>query len=428
MKHVIGRRMFVGSVGLLAAFGTVSKLVAADAKHREIMIVSGWQSANIGDIAHTIGMIRTFQRFLPSVGITIWKVKPDEIVENMIARNFPNVKIITTRITKNGFSDSDFERAAERCCALIHASGPSLIARRYIQAWRKATSKPYGVFGITIEKIDDQLRDIVENSAFFFTRETASLEKLRGFGIKNPNCAFVPDATFSFDIRDDRKASEFFANVSPKLPAGKFVCFIPRLRYTPYWKEGRNYPREEIERREKVNSLCWERDKPKLLAAMESVLQRPDFNVLLCPEMTYQVEMCKELYGVLAPKYGGRVARRGYWLPDEAASVYSKAAAVVSFECHSPILALRAGTPVIYLRQPEDTVKGRMYYDLGLSKWVLEVDKSESPKVVATLAEILNKPEWAESYAKASIKAADALFKFGTGKAADICKLQCGSI
>ena len=103
MKHVIGRRMFVGSVGLLAAFGTISKLVAADAKHREIMIVSGWQSANIGDIAHTIGMIRTFQRFLPSVGITIWKVKPDEIVENMIARNFPNVKIITTRITKTAF-------------------------------------------------------------------------------------------------------------------------------------------------------------------------------------------------------------------------------------------------------------------------------------------------------------------------------------
>ena len=50
------------------------------------------------------------------------------------------------------------------------------------------------------------------------------------------------------------------------------------------------------------------------------------------------------------------VWRDSYWLPDEAASVYAQAQAVVSVECHSPLIALRNGTPAFYVRQPTDTL------------------------------------------------------------------------
>ena len=244
----------------------------------------------------------------------------------MIAGYFPDVKTITTRIGKDGgLSDNAFADAAKHCDILVHSSGPNLVARRYIQAWRRHTQKPYGVFGITIEKITPEIRDIVENAAFFFTRETASLKILKREKIANPNCAFVPDATFSFDVADTKRAAEFFANADPKLDDGKFVCVVPRLRYTPYWKEGRiGYPKGEIARREKIMAERWEIDRAKILKIVEDIFENTDCKVLLCPEMTYQREMCAELFGLLKSKYAGRIGHRGYWLPDEAAAVYAR--------------------------------------------------------------------------------------------------------
>ena len=52
---------------------------------------------------------------------------------------------------------------------------------------------------------------------------------------------------------------------------------------------------------------------------------------LLCPEMTYQVELLKPLlYDPLPDDVKPRVVvRPGYWLTDEAASTYRRAGAVV---------------------------------------------------------------------------------------------------
>ena len=65
-----------------------------------------------------------------------------------------------------------------------------------------------------------------------------------------------------------------------------------------------------------------------------------------------------------------------YWLTAEAASVYARAAAVVSFEMHSPIMAVATGTPAVQLRQPTDTRKGQMWRDVGLDAWLFEIDDS----------------------------------------------------
>jgi polysaccharide pyruvyl transferase WcaK-like protein len=77
-----------------------------------------------------------------------------------------------------------------------------------------------------------------------------------------------------------------------------------------------------------------------------------------------------------------------YWLTAEAASVYAKAAAVVSFEMHSPILAVAAGTPAVHLRQPTDTRKGQMWRDVGLARWLFEIDDSTGAEIAACVVEI----------------------------------------
>jgi len=77
-----------------------------------------------------------------------------------------------------------------------------------------------------------------------------------------------------------------------------------------------------------------------------------------------------------------------YWLTAEACSVYAQAAAVVSLEQHSPIMAIAAGVPAVLVRQPTDTRKGRMWYDLDMRNWVFEIDETSGEQIAARLVEI----------------------------------------
>jgi len=95
--------------------------------------------------------------------------------------------------------------------------------------------------------------------------------------------------------------------------------------------------------------------------------------------------------------------RDTYWLPDEAASIYAKAQAVVSVECHSPIISLANGTPAFYVRQPTDTCKGQMYRDIGVSDWLFEVDETSGEQLWSRLSAIHQDP------ARAKKSAADAM-------------------
>ena len=67
-------------------------------------------------------------------------------------------------------------------------------------------------------------------------------------------------------------------------------------------------------------------------------------------------------------------------------------------ECHSPIIAAANGTPCFYLRQPEDTIKGQMYYDLGFNDWVFEIDNTTGKQIADRLREV-----W-QDYERAKVK------------------------
>lgn len=52
---------------------------------------------------------------------------------------------------------------------------------------------------------------------------------------------------------------------------------------------------------------------------------------------------------------------------------------------YSPIIALTNGTPAFYLRQPQDTIKGQMYYDLGLKDWTFEIEETTGQQITDRL-------------------------------------------
>ena len=61
-----------------------------------------------------------------------------------------------------------------------------------------------------------------------------------------------------------------------------------------------------------------------------------------------------------------------YWITDEAASVYKRAFAVISMECHSPIISYANNTPAFYIRQKKTQLKDncimKLDYPIGYLK------------------------------------------------------------
>jgi len=195
----------------------------------------------------------------------------------------------------------------------------------------------------------------------------------------------------------------------------KFICVIPRLRYTPYHlfnpnKNGWN--EQKIKQVEETNEKYKEVDHAKLREAMISWVRETGNKVLVCPEMTYQVGIMDELLiDPLPADVKPFVIKRGYWLPDEAASVYAKARSVVSFECHSPIIAAANNVPFFYLRQPEDTIKGQMYYDLGFNNWIFEIDKTTGKQLAYALRNQWKNKRASKSYLKKGMSNIDNMYR-----------------
>lgn len=392
---VVNRREFLGCcAGLAAAAFThpISRAFAAAEPPRHILLRSSWQTINIGDIAHTPGMLTLLERHLPEAKVTLWPNRLSEPVEAMLRARFPRLQVAAT--------DEDKDAALAECDFGLHGSGPGLVGWREMERWRE-TGKPYGFGGITLN--DNELRDrreLLVGARFVFCRDTLSLEALKETGISGPLMEFGPDATFHLDLRDDERAATFLRE--HELVEKQFACFVPRLRWTPYWKEGRRMAPEEISRRHATNEQHREADHAKLRAAIVAWVRETAHKALLCPEMTYQVELLRPLlFDPLPDDVKPRVVvRPDYWLTDEAASTYARAAAVVSFEMHSPIIALAGGTPAIHLRQPTDTRKGQMWRDVGLGDWIFEIEESTGPQIAERLLELRRDSEKTRSLVK----------------------------
>lgn len=382
-------------------------------KLKHILLVSGWQDVNIGDIAHTPGLLHVLDKYMPKAKITLWKKsKSTKEVYEMLQRNFPNVEIIYGDVNADGTVESpDVLKAFKNADVMIHGSGPSVVGQPHLQAWHNHTKKPFGIFGTTIQHVDDKLRALLKAASFIYTRETASLKVLEKEGVSGQDIQFAPDATFYLNIHDEKKAAAFMTSAG--LEKGKFICAVPRLRYTPYHEFANvNWTAEHIANVERVNADNKEKDHAKLREAMITWVRKTGNKVLVCPEMTYVVPLMDELLiDGLPDDVKPHVVKRDYWLPDEAASVYSKSFAVLSFECHSPIIAAANGIPFFYLRQPEDTIKGQMYYDLKFDDWVFEIDQTEAAQISERLLKIINDYAAAKNSIRSKMENIDTIYK-----------------
>ncbi len=411
-KALTNSRALTGSLLISDLLLTINSYASPN---KTILLVSGWQDVNIGDIAHTPGLLPILQTFLPDYEIVLWKRSEGKEVKDLLNRNYPAVSIIYGAVDNDkNVSNREVLEAMQKADIMIHVSGPSVVGRTNLEAWVKHTDKPFGIFGTTIQHIDSDLEALLKKSAFIYTRETASLEVLKKSGIKGKHVSFAPDATFYLNMRDDSRAEQFLKE--NELKEKEFICVIPRLRYTPYHKIRKmDWTAEKIKEVEDTNDQYKEKDHSKMREAMIRWIRETGNKVLVCPEMTYQVDNMDELLIDPLPEHvKPNVVKRGYWLPDEAASIYSKAHTVLSFECHSPIIAAANGTPMFYLRQPEDTIKCQMYYDLGFDDWMFEIDQTEGHQIAERLMGVWRDYDKAKNKLTRSMGKIDKIYSKGT--------------
>ncbi|NBR43164.1 MAG: polysaccharide pyruvyl transferase family protein, partial [Verrucomicrobia bacterium] len=110
--------------------------------------------------------------------------------------------------------------------------------------------------------------------------------------------------------------------------------------------------------------------------AIVQIVKQTDLKVLICPEDRTQMALGKEiLFDKLPDEVKDRVVwRQDYWLTDEALSVYVRSAGLFGNEMHSPIMCVGNGIPAIVCRWAEQTSKGNMWKDIGLSEWLFDLD------------------------------------------------------
>lgn len=349
-----------------------------------LLLRSGWQTVNIGDIGHSPGILKLLEVYAPDFQIILWPNNVDRGVEPMLKKRFPKLKIVKGRLRRDGKLDNAaLEQAFQQADFFLHGSGPSVVSRRELAHWKKTTGKPYGIYGVTVSEINADLHRILSEAEFIFTRETHSLKNLTTAKVTSDYQDFAPDATFAIDLTDDPKSTKF--QKQNQLEKGKYLCAVPRLRFTPYHKIHKSirWSKEKIQQVESVNQQFQEIDHAKLRAAIVKWVRTSGQKVVVCPEMTYQTEIIHPLVIDPLPADVKKmvIPHDQYWLPDEAGSLYRDASAVLSMECHSPIIACAFGTPGLYVRQPTDTIKGQMWYDIGLKDWTFEIDEVNQQQI-----------------------------------------------
>jgi polysaccharide pyruvyl transferase WcaK-like protein len=436
----LSRRTFIASsFGAAIAGRACPSLVAATAgRPPRILLRGSWQSVNIGDIGHTPGALRLIERHFPEAEVTLWPGALEHGSREFLLKGFPRLRIASGSLKDDRPTTPELTAAWAECDFMLHGSSAGFGARAQLAAWHRATGKPYGAFGVTTDPVsgfgsgrdpeggtlaqirtriaglpsthlDEETRGIIDRASFMFMRETLSRDYLKAQEVKPPILEFGPDAQFGMHLRDDARGDAY--RKARGLEEGKFICVIPRLRYTPYYriKNLKRVAADDV--KDAINDRTTERDHARLRDMIIAYVRNTGNKVMACAEMTYQVQMAKDVLVDPLPSEVKKnvVWRDSYWLPDEAASIYSKAQAVVSVECHSPIISLANGTPAFYVRQPTDTCKGQMYRDIGVDNWFFEIDETNGEQLWAQLKAIHTNPAAARARVKSVMAGVEQL-------------------
>ncbi|MFK7778228.1 MAG: polysaccharide pyruvyl transferase family protein [Gimesia sp.] len=393
-------------LALLTIFSLLSfsTLQAGKPKQKTILVRSGWQTVNIGDIGHTPGTLRYLETYLPDVKVNLWLHKTTDEVTAMLRKRFPKVNIVQGKLNARGKANNpEFQKAFDESDLFLYNSG-----MHFNQFWKPptyvieactATKKPFCLYGQSFDGFapeqEAEMSELLSRAAAIYTRDVESFYYLRKIGVKSESLEFGPDGCFGIDVRDDEKANAYLkANgLKPK----EFITVTLRSN-TPKIgaKKGTVMNPTKPSKSDLAQNEVWTK---KLRSLIINWVRKTGKKVLLAPEVNKEIVHAKTMIldKLPADVKPYVVNRDPFWDVDEAASIYAQAIAVVSMEPHSCIIALAMGTPTMHLASPRHGLKRWMFRDIGLSEWLFDIDADPASQFTTTLLKIDAKPDLAQS-------------------------------
>ncbi len=351
-----------------------------------VLVCFSWSFNNIGDIGITPGLLTLFRRHIPEADVTIVANSHAKQTSGYLQTRFPKVNVIPTPFRSKKPS-REFQEAFKAADLILYNSGTTLSYGRWKYSWdrtmplamplemARAAGKPYGIYCQSFERFawpsNYVFKSLLSEAAFVFTRDTNSLAYLKSLGFSPPIMEYGPDATFGFNLRDEKGADEFMKR--QRLEDRGFITLTIRTA-----KQG-----FITEKREQAHAK-------KLRGLVTEWVRRTKLPVLICPEVRFESKPARRLiYEPLPKDVRDHVRIKDeFWLPDQAFVVFSRARIVVSMEMHSIIMGLAAGTPVIHPRFVEAGRKAWMLKDLGVPEWLFDIDKQSAEKITGAALDI----------------------------------------
>jgi len=402
---LLDKRQFLGS--LVAAAGGATSSFAAPKRRRRILLRSGWQVENIGDVAHTPAVMALIERHIPDADVSFWPFYdylPNYEV-TMLKTRFPSITIVRGKLDANGkASTPELAKAVAEADFFLHNSGPYALSWMDAAAFQNATGKPFGFYGVTYGHwiFGNAEKDTLNQARFAYFRDKVSLGKAIDDGVRAPVTGFSPDAAFALDIGDD-VAGRALARAQGLTP-GQFLCCIPKHRYTPTWLHARkNRPIDDRQAR-RIEEMR-EHDHRPLRKAITQVTRQTNMKVLIVNEDETEVPIGKTwLLDRLPPDVQAKTVwlDRAWELP-EAVGTYRLSAGLFGHEMHSPIMCIANGIPALVGRWVEQSSKGTMWNDIGLNEWLFNMDAdADVARLPATVLQLAKDPAGARRKAGAA--------------------------
>ncbi|MGV3485424.1 MAG: polysaccharide pyruvyl transferase family protein [Planctomycetaceae bacterium] len=393
------RRHFLRSAAAASvAISTIDPLVSSIAqaapsgRKPRILLRNGWQSINIGDIAHWVGLLELLDKHQIDVDVVFWASTLEDGADALLAKHWPKVQVIKGK--------SQVDAAFKECDFYLSGSGSGFPASGDCARWHKETGKPYGVMGVTLVTTTPEIIETLNHADFAYFRDGESVQLAKQNGLTNPNSGFGPDTAFGVvKTRNDEAAESFLQQNG--LEPGKFLVCIPRYRITPHWTIHKSRPFDE--QKHQRNEAMKDHDHKPHREAISRIVRETGMKVLVTCEDKTQIALGKEMIIDRLPSDVSKnvVWRDRYWLTDEALSTYVRSAGLFGNEMHSPIMAIANGVPAVVCRFDDQTKKGFMWRDIGLDDWLFDLDQEEQyARIVPTIVEIAKNPAAAKAKAE----------------------------
>ncbi len=145
----MNRRHFLQTTLVTALAGSVR---AAGQRPPRVLLRSSWQVVNIGDIAHTPGVLALLEKHIPEAEVILWAsgdLSPEVDGDGAQALSQAARSSRERSATDGKASNAGLADAVAWADFLLHGSGPSLVAAKDVAAFVNHTGKPFGVYGIT---------------------------------------------------------------------------------------------------------------------------------------------------------------------------------------------------------------------------------------------------------------------------------------